>query len=243
VGCGTAGQAVPLDAGRAGPGAARCTSACWCLTTALLKVLATPPRRCSISVGRHLPVRLEGGRWSSLGDVVGRHFLLLLQRFLKDGPFPAQGKAEFRVRLQLVFVCTAGNKSVFLLSFCEVPIPGWSLLQLAGTSPPRARGSCSRLEAEPRRQTSVWPPAQTRSSEGAQRLPRRVADLKQGHFSPWRFLPLKLGCLPAGAVQLQGCKPQRWCREVKKTEVTICLKLSLLFPSSSINYQLITEHA
>lgn len=55
--------------------------------------------------------------------------------FLKDGPFPAQVKAEFRVRPQLVFICTVGNKSVFLLSFYEIPLPCCSLLQLTGTSP------------------------------------------------------------------------------------------------------------
>lgn len=59
------------------------------------------------------------------------------QPFLKDGPFPAQVKAESRVGLHLLFICTAENKSVFLL-FDE--IPGHSLLWLQGTFPPIASG-------------------------------------------------------------------------------------------------------
>lgn len=68
--------------------------------------------------------------------------------FLKGGPFPAQVKAESRVALQLLFICTAENKSVFLLSLDEIPKPGHSLLWLPGTFPPLAPGLCSWVEAE-----------------------------------------------------------------------------------------------
>lgn len=83
------------------------------------------------------------------------------QPFLKDGPFPAQVKAGSRAGLQLLFICTAGNKSVVLLPFDEIPKSSHSLLWLAGTSPPLAPGLCSWVEAELHRQTWIWQPAQT----------------------------------------------------------------------------------
>lgn len=62
------------------------------------------------------------------------------QPFLKDGPFPAQVKAESRDRLQLLFICTAKKKSVVLLSFDEIPKPGHSFLWLAGAFHPLPQG-------------------------------------------------------------------------------------------------------
>lgn len=180
-------------------------------------------------MGHYLPFRLEVGKRWSLGDVVRRHCLLSPQPVLKDGPFPAQVKAEFRVRPQLVFICTAGNKSVFLLSFYEIPIPGCLLLQLAGTSPPLARGLCSWVEAEPRRQTSIWQPAQTRGRRseclgagraaggdrdfltGGQRLPRRwqicfrtFLPLGTVKISAVGALLLACWCTPATGMQTSG---------------------------------------
>lgn len=55
--------------------------------------------------------------------------------FLKGGLFPAQVKAEFRFGLQLLFICTAGNKSVFLLSFYEMPVLGCSPLRIPTPRP------------------------------------------------------------------------------------------------------------
>lgn len=156
------------------------------------------------------------------------------QPFLKEGLFPAQVKAEFRVRLQLVFIGTAGNKSVGLLSFYEIPMPGHSLLQLTGTSPPLARGFCSGMEAEPHRQTEIWQLVQTRGWRSECLGAGRAAKGDRDFLGEWQicfrtFFPpgnCRGLCRWSSATRLlvhSSCRAAnlRGCKEVKKTEVTV----------------------